>query len=162
MGRDAFVARFGSVYEHSPWVAERAHALELGPAHDTAQGLAAAMARAFRSASDEERMGALRAHPDLAGLDAPSDAGRERLAALNGAYVERHGFPFVVAVRDHDGAGIDGAGLDEAGIVAAVERRIANDTDVELNEACRQVERIARHRLGSMLPWRTAPSRRAR
>ena len=38
MPLDDFVARFGGVFEHSPWIAERAHALELGPAHDTATG----------------------------------------------------------------------------------------------------------------------------
>ena len=56
-----------AIYEHSPWIAERAHALELGPAHDTAVGLANALARAFRSASEDERLGVLTAHPDLAG-----------------------------------------------------------------------------------------------
>jgi 2-oxo-4-hydroxy-4-carboxy--5-ureidoimidazoline (OHCU) decarboxylase len=48
MDRAAFVARFGGIFEHSPWIAERAHALELGPAHDTATGLHNALARVFR------------------------------------------------------------------------------------------------------------------
>src|SRR5690606_38508044 len=65
--RAKFVARFGSIFEHSPWIAERAFGLELGPAHDTAAGLHNALARVFRAASDDERMGVLRAHPDLAG-----------------------------------------------------------------------------------------------
>ena len=59
MDRADFVARFGGVFEHSPWIAERAHALELGPAHDTAVGLHSALARVFRSAS--ERRAARRA-----------------------------------------------------------------------------------------------------
>ena len=67
MTRDRFVERFGSIYEHSPWIAERAFDLELGPAHDSAVGLANALARMFRSASHDERLGVLRAHPDLAG-----------------------------------------------------------------------------------------------
>ena len=59
--------RFGGIYEHSPWVAERCWQGELGAAHDSAAGLAAAMAQLFRAASDDERLAVLRAHPDLAG-----------------------------------------------------------------------------------------------
>ncbi len=162
MEKADFVARFGSIFEHSPWIAERAYGLELGPAHDTAAGLANALTRMFRSATPEERLGVLRAHPDLAGklaaakrltaesteeqasagLDALTDAERARFTELNAAYVAKHGFPFIIAVRDHD----------KAGILAAFERRIANDTPTEFSEACRQVERIARLRLGAILP----------
>src|SRR5690606_287539 len=67
MDRETFVARFGGVFEHSPWIAERAFGLELGPAHDGAVGLWNALARVFRTATRVERMGVLRAHPDLAG-----------------------------------------------------------------------------------------------
>ncbi|MGP1356211.1 allantoinase PuuE, partial [Roseicyclus sp.] len=57
MDRDSFVAAFGGIFEHSPWIAERAHALELGPTHDTARGVHAALARVFRAASEAERLG---------------------------------------------------------------------------------------------------------
>ena len=161
IAKDAFISAFGGVFEHSPWIAERAHDLELGPAHDTATGLHNALARMFRSASYDERLGVLTAHPDLAGklaaakrltaestseqasagLDALTDEERTKFTELNTAYVEKHGFPFIIAVRDHD----------KSGILAAFERRIGNDTDTEFNEACRQVERIARLRLEDML-----------
>ena len=62
-----FSRELGSIFEHSPWVAERAFELELGPAHDSAGGLHNALARVFRSASEEKRLGVLTAHPDLAG-----------------------------------------------------------------------------------------------
>jgi OHCU decarboxylase len=162
MERDAFVDRFGGVFEHSPWIAERAHALELGPAHDTAVGVHSALARIFRAASDHERLGVLRAHPDLAGklaaakrltpestleqasagLDALTDDERIRFTELNTAYVERFGFPFIIAVR----------GLTKDDILAAFERRIGNDRATEFATACAQVERIARLRLDDMLP----------
>ena len=162
LARDAFVARFGSIYEHSPWIAERAHALELGPAHDTAAGLANALARAFRSASEDERLGVLTAHPDLAGklaaakrltaestaeqagagLDSLTDAERARFTELNDAYQAKFGFPFIIAVR----------GLDKARILSAFETRIANDRATEFATACAQVERIALLRLKDMLP----------
>ena len=71
-----------------------------------------------------------------------TDAERETFTRLNNSYVEKHGFPFIIAVRDHD----------KAGILSAFERRINNDRDTEFAEACRQVERIAQLRLKDMLP----------
>ena len=65
---DAFVARFGGIFEHSPWIAERAYALELGPAHDTAVGpRQRARPRLPLRQPEDERLGVLKAHPDLAG-----------------------------------------------------------------------------------------------
>ncbi|UWR22186.1 allantoinase PuuE [Sulfitobacter sp. S190] len=161
MDRDEFIAAFGGVFEHSAWIAERAFDLELGPAHDSPAGLHNALARMFRSASREERLGVLTAHPDLAGklaaakrltadstaeqasagLDALTDAERARFSQLNTDYVAKHGFPFIIAVKDH--------GKD--GILRQFETRIANDTDAEFATACAQVERIARLRLEQML-----------
>jgi OHCU decarboxylase len=162
MDKDAFVAAYGGIFEHSPWIAERAWGLELGPAHDCAAGVHNALARAFRSASREERLGVLRAHPDLAGklaaagrltaestseqagagLNMLTDEEREAFTRLNAAYVDKHGFPFIIAVRDHD----------KASIRANFERRIENDSATEFDEACRQVERIAEFRLMDLLP----------
>ena len=107
-------------------------------------------------------MGVLTAHPDLAGklaaakaltaestseqasagLDHLSDEERAMFTQLNTDYVAKHGFPFIIAVRDHD----------KASILAAFKQRIDNDSAVEFAEACRQVERIALHRLKDMLP----------
>ncbi|WEK05145.1 MAG: allantoinase PuuE [Candidatus Devosia phytovorans] len=157
-----FVARYGSIFEHSPWIADRAWESELAPVSDTAIGLHFALRSQFRMASDAERLGVLRAHPDLAGklaaakrltaestaeqasagLDHLTDAEREKFTALNAAYVEKFGFPFIIAVRDHD----------KAGILAAFEQRIANSPDEEFATACKQVERIALLRLKAILP----------
>ncbi len=162
MDRATFVARFGGIYEHSPWVAEVAHALELGPAHDSAVGLANAMARAFRSGSESARLQVLRAHPDLAGklaaakrltpestaeqssagLDALTDDERAAFQTLNTAYVEKHGFPFIIAVRDNT----------KDSILAAFHTRIDNDSATEFDTACAQVERIGTLRLMEILP----------
>jgi OHCU decarboxylase len=120
------------------------------------------MVQVFRGASDDERLEVLRAHPDLAGklaaarrltdasaaeqasagLDALTDAERQRFGELNAAYVEKFGFPFIIAVRDHS--------KDE--ILAAFERRLAHDEATEFATACRQVERIAELRLRAALP----------
>ena len=162
MDRAAFVAAFGSIFEHSPWIAERAWEGEMGPVHDSAVGLHSALTRAFRRASAEQRMGVLRAHPDLAGklalarrltadstaeqasagLDALTDAERAEFQRMNSAYMARHGFPFIIAVRDHS----------KVGILAAFARRAANDTATEFGEACAQVERIAELRQKAILP----------
>ena len=160
MDRVTFVDRFGGVFEHSAWIAEGAFDLELGPAHDCAVGIHNALSRIFRSASRDARLGVLRAHPDLAGklaavkrltqsstaeqasagLDALTDAERERFTALNTTYVTKHGFPFIIAVKDHS----------KAGILRAFEHRLANDTNTEFEAACAQVERIAQLRLETM------------
>lgn len=162
MDRARFVGRFGGVFEHSPWVADRAFDLELGPAHDSAAGLHNALCRVFRSAPAEERLGVLAAHPDLAGklaqakrltadssreqasagLDALTDAERAEFQQMNSAYVAKHGFPFIIAVRDNT----------KASILAAFQARLAQDRAAEFTTACAQVERIAALRLKDMLP----------
>ena len=162
MERAAFVGAYGGIFEHSPWIAEGAYALELGAAHDSAAGLHNALARVFRAADDARKLEVLTAHPDLAGklaaarrltadstaeqasagLDALTDADRAEFTRLNAAYTEKFGFPFIIAVRDHD----------KPGILAAFTRRIENDRATEFAEACRQVERIACLRLTEILP----------
>lgn len=162
MDREAFVARFGGVFEHSPWIAERAHAAGLGPAADTADGLHGRLVAQFRAAGEDERLGVLRAHPDLAGklaaakrltaestgeqasagLDALTDAERARFTELNERYTARFGFPFILAVK----------GRNKAEILENFEARIGNDRETEFATACAQVERIALLRLKDMLP----------
>lgn len=162
MSRERFVEAYGSIFEHSAWIAEGAFESELGAAHDCAIGLHNAMARVFRRATDEQRLGVLRAHPDLAGklaaanrlteestseqasanLDALTDQERATFQDLNARYVKKHGFPFIIAVRDYT----------KSGILSAFQKRIDHETDVEFIEACKQVERIAELRLINILP----------
>lgn len=157
MDRARFVAEFGGIFEHSPWIAERAWELELGPTHDNAAGVHNALTRVFRAAGEERKLGVLAAHPDLAGklaaarrltaestaeqasvgLDALTDEERATFTALNDAYTAKFGFPFIIAVRDNT----------KATIMEAFRRRIDNDRETEFAEACRQVERIAELRL---------------
>ncbi|MET3898242.1 OHCU decarboxylase [Devosia sp. UYZn731] len=156
-----FVDMFGSIFEHSHWIAERAWSGELGPSNDTAIGLHFALRTQFRLASTEERFAVLRAHPDLAGklaaakrlteasaaeqasagLDALTDDEREAFTRLNTAYVEKFGFPFIIAVKDNT----------KASILAAFETRLGNDAEQEFVTACAQVERIALLRVQGLL-----------
>ena len=77
-----------------------------------------------------------------AALDTLTETERSQFQRLNTDYTTKHGFPFIIAVRDHT----------KASILAAFQSRIANDTEVEFETACRQVERIAELRLKGGLP----------
>lgn len=162
MDKASFVARYGSVFEHSPWIAQQAYDAGLTPHHDHAAGLHALMCKMFRGASRPERLTVLKAHPDLAGRLAltgqltqastgeQASAGLDRLTekelaqftALNERYVKTFGFPFIMAVK----------GAGKADILAAFKKRVEHDAEQEFTAACAEVERIARLRLRDMLP----------
>ena len=162
MNRKDFIDLYGGIFEHSAWIADNAYDYELSYAHDTATGLHNALCRAFRSAPKELRLKVLRSHPDLAGklaqakrltsestseqasagMDSLTDNERKIFTQLNLTYVKKHGFPFIIAVRDHN----------KASILSAFKTRINNDGDTEFLEACKQVERIAEFRLMDILP----------
>lgn len=162
MDRDTFVARFGQIFEHSPWIPAQAWNRGLGPDVDTAKGLHAALCAVLREAGEAREIELIRAHPDLAGklaqakrltedstreqasagLDRLTPAELARFTELNDAYQARFGFPFVIAVK----------GLTKEDILAAFERRLANDAAVERRTALEQIERIALLRLEAQLP----------
>ncbi|HEX7383597.1 MAG TPA: 2-oxo-4-hydroxy-4-carboxy-5-ureidoimidazoline decarboxylase [Burkholderiaceae bacterium] len=154
-----FAALLEGVYEHSPWIAERAAGAR--PFASLA-ALELALVRAVREAGRDAQLGLIRAHPELAGkamvakaLTAESTGEQRRagltdctpeefarLQQLNAAYNARFGWPFILAVR-----GPRGTGLTRAQILAAFERRLANHPDFEFAEALRQIDRIAQVRL---------------
>ncbi len=162
MDKDEFVSRYGGIFERSAWIAERAYEDELGPANNTAIGLHSALARQFRLANHQERLDVLRAHPDLAGklaaakrltaeskseqadagLDALTEGEHDNFSELNKAYIEKFGFPFIIAVK----------GLNKDKILKSFEQRVDNDSAPEFQTACEQVERIALLRLKNLLP----------
>ena len=155
--RDAFVARNGALFEHSPWVAEAAW--EAGP-FDSEEALHAAMVTAVERAPRERRLALIRAHPDLAGRAAiageltpdstreQASAGLDRLTPeeyaaftkANAAYRERFGFPFVICAREHT----------KESILAAAEDRLTHDGDEEERVALGEIAKIARLRLGDL------------
>ena len=156
--REEFVAALGAIFEHSPWIPERTFAERPFATIDT---LHAKLCGTLGAASAAEQLALIRAHPELAGKAAirgdlteasareQSGAGLDRctpeqyarLQALNDAYGKRFGFPFILAVR----------GYDRAGILAEWERRLGHAPEVERAEALRQIERIARFRLNDLL-----------
>ncbi len=153
-----FIARYGGIYEHSPWVAERV--LALGVDASDIEAVARVMADVVDNAARERQLELIRAHPDLAGraqvageltadsteeqaragLDRCSQAEFERFQALNAAYHEKFGFPFVMAVRN--------SSRDE--ILEAFARRLQNDYEIEFETALVEIHKIARLRLEAM------------
>jgi OHCU decarboxylase len=150
----AFVARYGAIFEGSPWVAEAAFAE--GP-FTGVDDLHAALVAAVRAAPGERRLELIRAHPELAGREAQAgeltaaSAGEqasaglqsltveeaERWRALNAAYRERFGFPLVVCVREHT----------KASILAWGQERLGHEPEEEVEIALAEIAKIARLRL---------------
>lgn len=153
MTKAEFVAKFGPVYEASPWVAE---GVWPDPPTDR-EGLARAMAAVVDAAPRERKLALIRAHPELAsrarmadasvreqagaGLDQCAPEEFEAFQRLNTAYNARFGFPFIFAVK----------GATRADILAAFEARLASDPETEFETAIAQIHRIAGFRLADLL-----------
>jgi len=155
--REAFVERYGSLFEHSPWVAEDAY--ERGPFTDREQ-LADALEAAMYAAPLERQLALIRAHPDLAGraavegaltpssqreqaaagLDRLTPAEYETFTRTNAAYRERFGFPFVVCAREHT----------KDSILSSAAERLENDPETEIRIALDEIAKIARLRLDEL------------
>jgi 2-oxo-4-hydroxy-4-carboxy-5-ureidoimidazoline decarboxylase len=158
MSAEEFRRALGGVFEHSPWIAERARAAR---PFASLEALHAAMVSVVRRASREERLALLRAHPDLAGraaragnltaasraeqssagLDRLTDEEYERFGRLNAGYREKFGFPFIIAVRQQD----------KTAILAAFEWRLGNTVEDEVEAALAQVFDITRLRLEALV-----------
>jgi 2-oxo-4-hydroxy-4-carboxy-5-ureidoimidazoline decarboxylase len=151
---EAFVRRYGALFEHSPWVVERA-ARRL-PLPDLHAGLMAVV----HDATPEEQLSLIHAHPELAGKAAvdgtltdasaaeQASAGLDRLTpaefarfhALNAAYRDRFDMPFIICVRL----------TDKASILAAMATRLENDRAAEIATALDEIGKIVRLRLESL------------
>ncbi len=160
ISEDQFMNRFGGVYEHSPWVAAGVWQRGLDKTTDSPDALADRMASEVEAADEQRQMSLIRAHPDLggraaiageltaesareqagAGLDACTPEQFRRLQALNDAYVEKFGFPFIVAVK----------GMQRDDILSSMAERVENDADTERRRALDEIHRIARFRLHAM------------
>lgn len=158
-----FVDTLHGIYEHSPWIPERAAAQR--PLRNIT-ALKQAMQEVVANASREEQLGLILAHPELAGkaaiageLTAESTGEQAQaglhlcsqeeftaLQQLNANYNARFGFPFILAVK-----GATGKGLTRKAIIATFTRRLRNHPEDELQEALRQIGRIAEMRINDLL-----------
>lgn len=155
-----FVTRYGGVYEHSRWVAEKCFEDGMHKTAKSATDLAGPMAHLVEAAGPEPQMILLRAHPDLAGklarsgtltaestseqagagLDQCTDAEFQEFTALNTAYRKKFGFPYILAVK----------GRHRTEILENFRKRLPNDVATEFREALNQVHQIAKLRLSAL------------
>jgi len=153
--RNAFVAALGDIFEHAPWVAERAYAAR---PFASVTALHDAMMDIVRTAPRADQLAFLRGHPELGGkvaragamtadskaeqgglgLNQLSDDAFARFERANAAYAKNFGFPFIVCVRRHASA---------ESILAAFEQRVGNDTAAEFAAALAEISFITRLRL---------------
>jgi len=160
LSREDFVKAFADIYEHSPWVAERAFDLGLDDSINDIDGLHQRMADLLLSAGHAEQLALINAHPDLAGKAAvrgelteastseQSGAGIhectaeefQRFTELNDAYKAKFAFPFIMAVK----------GSNRHQILAAFEERIHNSTEAEFTRALTEINKIALFRLQAL------------
>ena len=158
MDHDAFVAAIGPAFENAPWVA--ANAWTRRP-FASVGALHAAMLDVVRAAPDERQLAFLCGHPELAGREAQSgtmtaeSVGEQKSAGLNAltsaeldemqrlnrAYRERHGFPFIIAVRANT----------KQQIFEAMRARVAKTTETERIAALEQIGLITRGRIDALL-----------
>lgn len=160
LSRDAFVAAFADIYEHSPWVAEMAYDLGQDADLDRIETLHARMSDILLSADHARQLALINAHPDLAGKAAVQgqlteastneQAGAgihhctaeefQRFTELNDAYKAKFAFPFIMAVK----------GSDRHQILAAFETRIHNPVETEFDCALAEINKIAMFRLQTL------------
>jgi OHCU decarboxylase len=161
LSRETFLKVYGSIYEHSPWIAEMVYDDKDVSDIDTVFKLSAAMRMVVDMADHGQKLSLIRAHPELA----VGAAEMEKLAAasateqqgaglhqctqeelgefkrLNGAYREKFGFPFIVAVK----------GLYKEEILNAFRKRLDNDPETEFENALAQIHKIALFRLEALI-----------
>ncbi|KQO58119.1 MULTISPECIES: 2-oxo-4-hydroxy-4-carboxy-5-ureidoimidazoline decarboxylase [unclassified Methylobacterium] len=153
-----FVSALGAVFEHAPWVAEAAAGRR---PFATVAELFSAMRGIVEEASDEDRLALLTGHPELAGraarsgdiaadsvaeqayagLDRLSGAEYARFEALNAAYSDTFGFPFILCIKRHG----------RASLLRTFEQRLASTPAMERATAEEEVFRIAAIRLDALV-----------
>ncbi|HEY0010127.1 MAG TPA: 2-oxo-4-hydroxy-4-carboxy-5-ureidoimidazoline decarboxylase [Tepidisphaeraceae bacterium] len=149
-----FVRIVGGVFEHSPWIADRAWVFRPFP---TIAALHERMREIVRHATADEQLLLIRAHPDLVGRLAQegkltSESSREQAAAglsglsfaevkqfetHNAQYRERFGFPFIICARQNK----------REAILAAFPKRLKNTPQAEIETALGEIYKIANLRL---------------
>ena len=155
--RRQFVETLGSIFEHSPWVAQGA--FDLRP-FESVDELHATMVGIVDQSSQQQRMTLIRNHPELAGKEASagtlttdslkeqSGAGLDQCSAaellqlrgFNQTYQEKFEFPFIIAVT----------GLNRSQIIEALALRVQNTVEVEFVTSLAEIAKIGKIRLDAL------------
>jgi len=157
LSKEEFLSKFGGIFEKSSWIAEALFLLGYLDRYNNAASLHKALVNIFRTSTKTKKLNVLLAHPDLAGklaqrgeltqestseqksagLDQLTLEEFEQFQKLNTAYMEKHRFPFIIAVK----------GLTKSEILVQFKKRLNNSNATEFDEACIQVEKIAKLRI---------------
>jgi len=160
LSREDFVEKFGGIYEHSAWIAERAYERGINASHDDIDAMAQLLKEVFMTADAAEKFGVVIAHPDLAGkaaragelttastneqasagIDTLTDEEFEEFTDLNTRYKDKFKFPFIMAVK----------GSNKHAILAGFRERIHFSPEDELITAFDQINKIAMFRLAEL------------
>ncbi|PSF37903.1 OHCU decarboxylase [Aphanothece hegewaldii CCALA 016] len=154
MSQEEFVTVLGSVFEHTPSIAEKTGLMR--PFSDV-NALHQAMVQVVQEMSSEEKLALICAHPDLGTRAKMADASQKEQAgvgldqltpdefdhflALNQVYRDRFGFPFIIAVKNQT----------KESILAAFEERSNHSTEAEKEQALSEICQIARFRLEDLV-----------
>jgi 2-oxo-4-hydroxy-4-carboxy-5-ureidoimidazoline decarboxylase len=153
-----FTNILGSIFEHSPWVAKQTY--EFRP-FSSVDSLLQYMFDLVKESPQADRLKLICNHPQLAGKEAEQGSLTEhskneqdaaglnhctaeelaQLQTLNQQYLDKFGFPFVIAVK----------GLTRHDILAAMQQRIDNPLEQEFDACIDQIGRIAEFRLKELI-----------
>ncbi|PNW57469.1 UNVERIFIED_CONTAM: OHCU decarboxylase [Euhalothece sp. KZN 001] len=150
MEKASFTEVLGHIFEESPDIT--ADTWEKRPFTDL-DDLHQKLVTTARSRSPTEQIALIKKHPDLAtktkmadasvqeqttvGLNALTEEEYHRFQELNQAYRAKFGFPFIIAVRNHD----------KESILQAFVTRLENSLEEEKERAIAEISKIAYFRL---------------
>lgn len=154
MGQQEFIEKIGWVFEHTPWVAEKAFSSQ---PFESVKDLHQKMVNIVKEGDKEVQLALINAHPDLgarikmtessvneqkgAGLDSLTEEEFVNLSTLNKRYLEKFGFPFILAVKGHT----------KETIYQAMEQRIHHEKEQEFQTALLEIYKIVGFRLEDLV-----------
>ena len=154
LNKSEFLSIFGNVFEKTEWIAEKCY--DLKP-YNSIDELFLKMMEIFENAKKESHLEILNAHPDLAvekkltkdskneqknaSLNQCTDQEFIEFNNLNKKYKKKFSFPFIIAVK----------GKNKEEILNIFRQRIANNINLEFEEAKKQVKKIASFRLNEII-----------
>ncbi|EIJ80431.1 urate oxidase [Bacillus methanolicus PB1] len=154
MKASEFIEKLEGVFEHSPWVAAQT---EPHRPFVSFQSLYNKMAEIVENASEKVKLSLIKIHPNLgtkakiadfsqkeqknAGLNELTEAEYNRLMLLNQEYMNKFGFPFVMAVR----------GKTKQDIFISIKERLKNNYTTEFEQALEEIKKIAMFRLQDII-----------
>ena len=156
---EQFIEITGGIFEHSPWIAEQAERLK--PFRSLFH-LHQEMVKIVENSSFEQKLSLIKAHPNLgdraamtadsvqeqqgAGLQSLTPMEYNQFISMNQQYMEKFGFPFILAVR----------GKNKEQIYEVMKERIHHSIEIEFETALSEIYKIALLRLGEKITDITA------